>query len=342
MKCIVRVMACSVVALILAAPAGALELGDQAPPLAIKEWIKGKPVDLENVQGSKVVVLEFWATWCGPCRASIPYLTELQQKFQKEVIVIGATREDPNNTLKNVQRFVRRQGDKMGYTIAFDGGATARSYMAAMGMHSIPTAFVIDKEGRLVWVGSPFANLEEVVVRAIGGKIDLALMKKIQKARRAKGLALKLEDWPGALEAIDKYEELADPSDEELEELDWQRFDCLAKNRRTRKKGRSFGEKLVQRSRMAPALNEYAWEMLTDDDYRGKFDALALAAAEKANKLTGGKEADIIDTLARARFVLGDMQEAIRLQKQAIGKADEDEQGIYEETLEEYEEGAEQ
>ena len=229
----------------------------------------------------------------------------------------------------------------MDYTIALDGGATARSYRAAMDIYSIPTAFVIDKEGRLVWVGSPVAKLEEVVVRAIGGKIDLALMKKIQKARRAKELALKLEDWPGALEAIDKYEELAEPSEEELEELDWQRFDCLAKNRRTRKKGRSFGEKLVQRSRMAPALNEYAWEMLTNDDYRGKFDGLALAAADKANKLTGGNEADIIDTLARATFVLGNVQEAISLQKQAVDRADEDERGIYEETLEEYEEAEE-
>lgn len=341
MQCITRIIACSVAALVLAAPAGALELGDQAPPLAIKEWIKGKPVDLETVRGSKVVVLEFWATWSGPCRASIPHLTELQQKFKKEVVVIGATREDQNNTLRNVKRFVRQQGDKMDYTIALDGGATARSYMAAMDIYSIPTAFVIDKEGRLVWVGSPFAKLEEVVVRAIGGKIDLALMKKIQKARRAKELALKLEDWPGALEAIDKYEELAEPSEEELEELDWQRFDCLAKNRRTRKKGRSFGEKLVQRSRMAPALNEYAWEMLTNDDYRGKFDGLALAAAEKANKLTGGNEADIIDTLARATFVLGNVQEAISLQKQAVDRADEDERGIYEETLEEYEEAEE-
>ena len=334
---------CSLVALAWSAPAGALELGDPAPPLKIKEWVKGKPVDLDAVRGKKVVVIEFWATWCGPCRASIPHLTDLQRKFKRDVIVIGATSEDPRNRLASVERFVRKQGDKMDYTVAFDDGrATYRAYMQAMDMNGIPTAFVIDKEGRLVWVGSPFANLEEVVVQAIAGKLDMELLKTIHRARRARDLAIRLEDWPAALDAIDAYEDLAEPSDEEMEELDWLRFECLAKNRRTRKKGRRFGEKLVQRAQMAGALNECAWQMLTSDDYRGKFDELALAAATKANKLTGGADAAILDTLARAKFVLGDVQAAIKLQEQAISKADKNEREMYEESLEEYQQDAEQ
>jgi len=341
MKRIGIVVACGLVASISAAQLQALELGDQAPPLKIKEWVKGKPVDLEQVRGNKVVVIEFWATWCGPCVASIPHLTDLQRKFKTEVVVVGATTEDPMNSLKKVQNFVRKQGDKMDYTVAFDEGrATARAYMDAMDISGIPTAFVIDREGRLVWVGSPFANLDEVVVQAIGGKIDLAQMKRLHQARRAMDLAMGLEDWSGALDAIDSYEDIAEPGEAELAELDWKRFECLAKNRRTRKKARPMGQRLVKQCGMAAVLNQYAWEMLTDRDYGKKFDKLALAAAEKAHELSGGDEPGIIDTLARAKFVAGDVAEAIKLQEQAVAKADKEDREIYEEALAEYQEEA--
>ena len=53
-------------------------LGDPAAPLTIKDWVKGKPANVRD--GKAVYVVEFWATWCGPCRVSIPHLTELQKR----------------------------------------------------------------------------------------------------------------------------------------------------------------------------------------------------------------------------------------------------------------------
>ena len=68
-------------------PSTSLNIGDPAPPLRVKEWLKGMP--LREYERGKVYVLEFWATWCVPCRAAMPHLSELARKYRDEVTVIG-------------------------------------------------------------------------------------------------------------------------------------------------------------------------------------------------------------------------------------------------------------
>ena len=58
------------------------KLGDPAPALQVAEWVQGGPIDLKDGEGRKIYVIEFWATWCPPCRASIPHLSELNTKFR--------------------------------------------------------------------------------------------------------------------------------------------------------------------------------------------------------------------------------------------------------------------
>src|SRR5947199_9364455 len=115
----VRQLAAAVAALVLAATAaraeGVLGIGDPAPKLEVKEFVKGEPV--KSLEKGKVYVVEFWATWCGPCRATIPHLTELQKKH-KDVTFIGVSiyESDP----KAVKPFVEEMNDKMDYRVAMD------------------------------------------------------------------------------------------------------------------------------------------------------------------------------------------------------------------------------
>ena len=160
--------------------ATAAELGDPAPPLKISDWVKGKPVDLAAVKSKQVVVVEFWATWCPPCRTSIPHLTEMQKKF-KDVIFIGVTDEE----VATVKKFVTKMGDQMDYVVAVDQDKkTSAGYMEAFGQGGIPHAFIVDKEGRIVWHGHPMDGLDKAVAEVLAGKLDLNQAKQRDGARQ--------------------------------------------------------------------------------------------------------------------------------------------------------------
>jgi len=157
--------------IILAAPVKA-KRGDAATPLKIKELIKGGPVNPQD--GKNIDVVEFWATWCGPCRVSIPHLTELQKRFKdKGVVIVGISDEDP----AKVKPFVEKMGEQMNYTIACDDDRqTFASYMEAYGHDSIPTAFVITKDGKVVWDGHPMVGLDQAVEAAVNEGKDKKLL----------------------------------------------------------------------------------------------------------------------------------------------------------------------
>jgi thiol-disulfide isomerase/thioredoxin len=189
--------------------ASAAELGDAAKPLQIATWVKGKPVDLAAVKGKQIVVVEFWATWCPPCRASIPHLTELQKKF-KDVIFVGVSDEDA----ATVKKFVAKMGDKMDYTVAVDDdGKTGEAYMKAFGIDGIPHAFVVDQSGRIVWQGHPMGGLEKSLDELVAGKFDLEKSKKRAAAQK------KVEDFVDAA-SRDPNDPKLKAMGQELEALD--------------------------------------------------------------------------------------------------------------------------
>src|SRR5688572_2739147 len=94
-----------------------LMVGDRTPGLEVAKWIQGEPV--KGFEKDKVYIVEFWASWCGPCKVSIPHLNALHEKFKdKGLVVIGMDiRED--EAMDGVN-FVRGMGNQMSYRIGQD------------------------------------------------------------------------------------------------------------------------------------------------------------------------------------------------------------------------------
>jgi len=158
---------------ITAAHASGIGPGSPAPALDVKTWYKGTPV--KEFDKNKIYVVEFWATWCGPCKTSIPHLTEMAKK-NKDVTFIGVSIwEDDNGS--NIKQFVQEMGDKMDYNIGYSGNKTgmAVTWMEAAGQNGIPSAFVI-KNGEIQWVGHPM-SMEKPLEEIKSGKFDRAAFK---------------------------------------------------------------------------------------------------------------------------------------------------------------------
>jgi thiol-disulfide isomerase/thioredoxin len=155
------------------AAAQKLKIGDQAPALSTGKWIKGDPVT--KFEKDKVYLVEFWATWCGPCVKSIPHLTELQAKYPKLVVIGQNCMEKDQNVVKE---FVHKQGEKMNYRVVLDdtskdaAGVMNRSWLNAIGQNGIPFAFLVDQKGRLVWSGHPAALTNEMIETCLAGKLE--------------------------------------------------------------------------------------------------------------------------------------------------------------------------
>jgi len=128
-----------------------LALGDPAPELSIGKWLKGKGTTLADLKG-KVVLLDFWATWCKPCVASIPKLNALQKKHKDNLVIIAIT---PENNITKLTNFANDRNDLV-YRMAMDGAeSTIQKYNRPFKVASYPHAYLIDKKGILRWHGNP-------------------------------------------------------------------------------------------------------------------------------------------------------------------------------------------
>ena len=118
--------------------------GKPAPALAVTGWLNTKPLTLADLKG-KIVVIDFWATWCGPCLASIPHNNELQRKYAGKGVVFIAVCA-PNGGEK-MAATVNQRGIQ--YAVALDNGNG--DTFAAYRADSYPDYYIIDRNGNLHW-----------------------------------------------------------------------------------------------------------------------------------------------------------------------------------------------
>lgn len=117
-------------------------VNDKAPDFALKS-VDGKVVKLSDYKG-KVIILDFWATWCPPCRKGIPDLISIQNEYKNDVVIIGVSL-DGDKTIKDVPDFIKQYG--INYPIVYGDEKIVTAYG---GIQAIPTAFVIDKKGNII------------------------------------------------------------------------------------------------------------------------------------------------------------------------------------------------
>lgn len=166
----------TVVAAIQAQEPIKLTPGMTAPKIEVGGWAK---YEAPKATPGRFRVVEFWATWCGPCIQTIPHLTELAKKHKDKVDFVGVSVfERGEGTVDKVKKFVTDFGDKMDYRVAFDTPANtmAETWMNAAEQPGIPTAFIVNDKNEVVWVGHPL-SMDKPLEDAISGKLDVAAVK---------------------------------------------------------------------------------------------------------------------------------------------------------------------
>jgi len=150
-------------ALVLSAPALAIEVGAVAPPLDLSGTTGH--VNLEQYRG-KTVWLDFWASWCGPCKQSFPWMNALQERYASQGLQVVAVNVDTRSS--DAMRFLADHAVR--FAVAFDPtGSTPRSYQ----IKGMPTSVLIGPDGRVLMVHSGFRDTDQTeldlkIRRALG------------------------------------------------------------------------------------------------------------------------------------------------------------------------------
>ncbi len=301
MNLVVRILSVVLCVTGYATADGDAKLGDAAAPLDIATWVKGDPVTI--APGETTYVVEFWATWCGPCRKSIPHLTNLQKQYRdKNVVFVGVSKEDA----ATVKPFVDQMGDKMDYTVAVDdAGKTSAAYMGRYGQNGIPTAFIVNKKGQVAWLGHPMAGLDVALDDILAGTYDIAAAQR-------------------EMELMAVREKLFSEFMGYCQRGDSEKANALAE------------KMLKEHSASADLMNAVGWTLLTHTNKDVRNPTLALKIAKAAMTASKGKNPSVRDTYARALFLTGDVDGAIEQQKKAIQLAPEEMRKDFEKPLNEY------
>ena len=268
----------------------ALFIGSKAPELQIAKFIKGDSV--QQFEQGKVYVVEFWATWCGPCIAAFPHLSEQQAKYDDKVQFIGVNVwegvDDQAERIQKVEEFVADQGERMSYTVAVeDGNAMAEKWMRPAGQNGIPAAFIVDGTGTIAWVGHPM-TMDSTLEAVVNGEHDTK-----QAVEQYKKDAM-------VMSAANKFAEGLQLG--QLEEPT-----IIAKL--------LIKDYINEDPRM---LNAVSWMLLNADNAGKEQFMLGYKAAKQAAEVTEWKDWSILDTYALAAHKAGKNDEAVKWQKKAI------------------------
>ncbi len=326
----------------LPAAAANLSVGDPAPALSIDTWVQGDPVDLKKDKGKRIYMVEFWATWCPPCKISVPVLTDLQNKYKNDLTIIGVTAADPRNTTKDVKRFVKKRGDEMPYSVAMDKDEkTTMAYLAAAGVDGIPYSFLVDKKGLIAWHGSPLdPAIGDVIAQLVSGSFDAESARKqadlqaeVNRRFQEVYLYIQVEQWSRVWDALVGILKV-DPGNIEAMDVLMQVY---LSDKREKKVFRKWVESHIgAHGQDVEVMQRLARILCANPDVPKRVPDLALNAARASYEASKKQDALAVSTYALAVYQIGDLERAIALQREAVSVATDANGDMVRETLDFY------
>jgi thiol-disulfide isomerase/thioredoxin len=319
-----------------------MTIGSAAPKPMIEKFVRG--TEPKWFEPGKVYVVEFWATWCGPCRMSMPHLSDVSEKYKDSVVIVGISDEKLETVTKFLDTDEWKQ--KARYNLATDPDrSTYKQYMEAAAQNGIPTAFVI-KDDKVQWIGHPM-SMDEPLAKIVAGtwnaadyKVEFeketAMTRQQMTRRSAMAKARKTGDWDAIIKMMD--EDIAAAPSRAKASMQANKFQVLLTDAKKPADAYKLGREVAAANNdNAMILNQMAWFVLDNEKVTDRDLSFAMDVATQAVAATKGEDGAIMDTMARACWESGDKAKAIEWQKKAIENADGEMADELKETLKKYE-----
>lgn len=343
-----------------------LSIGDRAPSLDIEHYIHkdngfGKVSDFEE---GKVYVVEFWATWCGPCIQSMPHLVELQNKYRGEgVQIVSISDED----LETVQELMGQDypGEEKtfaevtnAYTLTVDpDGSSTEDYMRAAGRNGIPASFLVGKTGLVEWIGHPM-ELDEPLSDVIADRWDREAYKEQMKRQEQFQVAMqkvnqlagsgKFED---ALKVVEKVLEDMEGADDPRSNLIREQLTAFQYNLRLDSGDQSeeviafFRKQLAIAKKDSRELTQFSYMLMSSMQQGTDPGPLAGEAIDALKEAVGTADEEVTPIMyvliAQMSASMSDFEAAIANQKKAVETSTGRQKERMEQLLEQFEQMAE-
>ncbi|MEM8756387.1 MAG: redoxin family protein [Planctomycetota bacterium] len=301
---------------------GVLSVGDVAPPLSADQWFQGQARDA--VRSGRVTVVDFWATWCGPCIQAMPHLSELAETHGDDGLdVVAVSIDSGPDPAGLVERFLSTRSDITRFEVMLADAPMRQRWFEAAGMTSIPTTMVVDQSGVLAWIGHPLEGdgrgglmLDRVALGLLDGSYDPSEAVNRERARAADAelavmnAAWQSNDLDAALGSIDRLLAIdaAEYSDLALRKAEILLYELRRSEEAVefirQETGTRYASDSLMRQSFAALLSGTA-----DPGEDGRALAVELAAGVAAE--SDGQDRAALLVLAEAHFAAGNTEEAI-------------------------------